>query len=281
MTPPAPAERVLHTLDILRRKAGAASAAFGEAAAPLLALRQSASREAAASPVTAAEVIRARIRDWIDGGTSIERPVPADAASGPEPQLVVGAVRSHVDGWLALVTDADGPRLLCRLTDPRPTTNPEVVALAVRASEGAASAASPSRVGRALTEIGAFLDAERAAQDAGVGAVGSAIHSAAAVRIASLAARAPAHRRTAVSRLAVSARRAVEHSQTAGRERLLRALLAVERRSGTTSDADEAWLSRVIELEDDAPNVAPDRPRASSRPIAVVVFVPDRSHAAE
>ena len=136
------------------------------------------------------------------------------------------------------------------------------------------------RPARKATSIGldAFRAGQQAATDAGIDAVGSRTHSTAAVRIASVAARAPAHRRTAISRLAVSARQAVEHSRTAGSERLLRALLAVDPPESAT-DGDEAWLTRVIDLDRETPNVNPraaSEAQALARVVAVILLVPQR-----
>jgi hypothetical protein len=275
MAPPAPAERVLRAIEILRRKAGVASAAFGEAVAPLLVPRDSPS-PVVASPVSAVESVRARIRAWDRNDGPEQIPAVLEPPSG-EPQVVVSAVRASYSGWLALVIGNDGARLICSSKESPPTTDPAALTAAVRSSEGLACLASPSRVERVLADIASFLDAERAATDAGIGEVGSRTQSAAAARIASVAARAPAHRRTAISRLAVSARRAVDHSRSAGRERLLRALLAVDTHEGPLSGDDEAWLGRVIALDRDAPNVEPKPARANTQLLAVIIFVPHQT----
>ena len=276
MAPPAPAERLLRTIEILRRKAGAASAAFGEGVAPLLAARQPPSSVASASPISGVESVRAQVRLWKrpeadPGFETATLPPLADR------QILVAAVRAPRAGWLALVTSGDRARLVGRMGDSLPTTNPELVFEAVRVGEGVMCVASRSRVERALSEIDAYLDGERAAVEAGVQSVGSRTQSAAAVRIASLAARAPAHRRTAVSRLAASARRAVEHSRSAGRERLLRALLATETARPVNTPDDEAWLARVIELDQQAPDAVADAGVEHARSSAVIIFVPERA----
>ena len=122
------------------------------------------------------------------------------------------------------------------------------------------------------SEIDGFLDAARAAADAGVAAIGSRARAAAASRIAALATAAPPHRRVAVSRLAATARHAVAASRTAGAERLLAALV-------TTGPSDEAapesWLERIAELGAGAAPNADDRVAAGAgRPRALIVLVP-------
>ena len=272
MAPPAPAERVLRAIEILRRKAGVASAAFGEAVAPLLVSSDSPAR-GVASPVSAVESVRARIRAW-DKNDSLEQIPTIPLPESRERQVVVSAVRASHSGWLALTVGTNGARLICSSNESPPTTDPVALAAAARSSEGLACLASPSRVERVLADLASFLDAERAATDAGIGEVGSRTHTAAAARIASVAARAPAHRRTAISRLAVSARRAVDHSRSAGQERLLRALLAIDAREGPPPGDDEAWLGRVIALDGDAPNAVPKPVPTDAEVLAIIVFVP-------
>ena len=100
------------------------------------------------------------------------------------------------------------------------------------------------------------MNAQRAAQDAGLSLAASRAHASASSRIAAVAAAAPAHRRVVVSRLAATAREAVVASHTAGAERLLAALMARGSKGEPLGDDAEAWLSKVIELGAGAPNVA-------------------------
>lgn len=271
LAPPAPAERLLRVLEVLRRKAGAASKAFGEAVAPLLVRRDGRSSESTANPVTAVESLRRRLRHWNEAVGSQE---VVSTSMRIDERVAVTAVRAAEDGWLALVVEDAGPRLVCRVGSAPPTTSPERLCDGASAAEGEACVASPSRVERVLGELDAFRIGQQAAADAGIVTVGSRTHAAAAVRIASAAARAPAHRRTVVSRLAVSARRAVEHSRSAGRERLLRALLATDG-PAAASETDEAWLGRVIELDTGTPNAGADAATHRSRVVAVVLLLPD------
>jgi hypothetical protein len=276
ISPPTPAEQLLRVIDILQRKAGAATAALGDAVAPLLAGRTVVAGSASDNPVTARESLLRRLHAWNDvavGAVSLPCRPRDDAAPS---SVIVAAVRAAVDGWIALVSDAAGPRLVARHGEASPTSSPETVLAIIRAAEGATSVASPSRVERTLRDLEAFLDAHRAAADAGVAEVGFRTHSAAAGRIAALAARAPAHRRVAVSRLAASARTAVDRARTAGSERLLRALLATNADEDATGDAGESWLARLAALDP-----TPDRHPAPTAPAptridALIVLVPQR-----
>ncbi len=273
LAPPGPAERLLRVLEVLRRKAGAASTAFGEAVVPLLVRGNGGSSDSTADPVSAIESLRARLRQWNEVPPALGLQEVVTAMRIDE-RVAVTAVRATEDGWLALVVEDTGARLVCRVGSAPPTTSPERLCAVARAAEGEACVASPSRVERVLGELDAFRIGQQAAADAGIVTVGSRTHAAAAVRIASAAARAPAHRRTVVSRLAVSARRAVEHSRSAGRERLLRALLATDG-PAAPPETDEAWLGRVIELDTETPNAGTEPATLSSRVVAVVLLVPD------
>jgi hypothetical protein len=56
---------------------------------------------------------------------------------------------------------------------------------------------------------------------------------------------------------------------------LLRALLAVDAPVPATPDADEAWLTRVVELDREPPNVLVGSLRGRPRAVAVIVLVPE------
>ena len=179
---------------------------------------------------------------------------------------------------MALVRDGGDTRLIAKRGPETPTADPRVAVAVAQAARGDGCVASPSRVDRVLREIDSFLEATRAAADAGVVDAGSRIQTAASNRIASIAASAPPHRRVAMSRLAASARSAVARSRTAGNERLLRALVSADFPGSGIGDAGEAWLERVIDLGSTAaPNAA--TPPAVSEPHveALIVLVPERS----
>jgi hypothetical protein len=277
IAPPAAADRLLGIVQLLTRKAGAAWSAIGEPFLPLLAGRvQSDAASAPLDRVQAAEALNTLIRSWSD--SSVEPPPSTGSVDGASPAdttIVVAGVRAAIEGWIAAVEVNGERQLVAARSTGEATTDPWCVLEVMRACEGPGCAAAPSRVERVIRELDAYLDASRAAADAGVTAVGSRAHAIASSRIAALAAAAPPHRRPAVSQLAAAARSSVAASRSAGAERLLAALVA-PRVGDEGADAAEAWLERVIEVtESRVPNADSAAPRPS-RVNALIVLV--RNH---
>ena len=274
IAPPAAADQMLHIVQVLTRKAGAAWAAIGEPFVPLLASRiQSTVTTAPLDRVQAAESRHALIRAWSHSSVP---PRPSTGASNEDARadstILVAGARAAIDGWIAAVEVAGEPQLVAARTAGGATTDPGCVLEVARAAEGTECPAAPSRVERVIRELDAYFDAARAAADAGVAAVGSRARAIASSRIAALAAAAPPHRRPAVSQLAVAARNSVAAARSAGAERLLAALVA-PRVGGEGADAAEAWLARVIEVtESRAPNAAVVAP-GPTRVNALIVLV--------
>ena len=251
--PPAPAEQLLRTTEILMAKAGAASRAVGDAIAPLLTQRASGARACDASqetdPTTAHEQLRRLFGRWASE-SSVSAPWgPARSESSQEPLPAnVASVRAAFDGWIAAVTLGTVTYIIAARSNKGATTTPSLVLEVAQSADGHGCIAAPSRVARAMRAIEAYATTQRAERDAGLALVGSRPHAMASSRISAVVAAAPAHRRVAVSRLAARARQTVAASQTAGAERLLSALLADESTPIVANEAAERWLSRVIEL---------------------------------
>ena len=262
--PPAPAEQLLRTTEILVAKAGAASRAIGDAITPLLAQRRPPARasdpRAETDPTAAREQLRRLMSRWA-AEPSVHPPLGltrSEARLDEPTPTNVASVRATFDGWIAAVTVAGVAQLIAARRDEPPTMDPSVVLDVARAAEGRSCIAAPSRVARAIRAIEAHAAAQRAARDAGLTLAGSRTHAMASTRISAVAAAAPPHRRAAVSRLAAHARQTVAASRTAGAERLLTALLADRSSPPAVDKAAEAWLSRVIELgAAPGPNAAP------------------------
>jgi len=274
IAPPAAADRLMGIVQVLTRKAGTAWSAIGEPLLPLLAGRvQSDAASAPLDRVQAVEALNTLIRSW--SGSSPEPRPSTDSSDGASPTdttILVAGVRAAIDGWIGAV-DVNGERELVAARSPgEATADPRCVLDVARACEGPACVAAPSRVERVIRELNAYLDAARAAADAGVAAVGSRARAIASSRIAALAATAPPHRRPAISQLAVAARSSVAASRSAGAERLLAALVA-PRVGDKGAEAAEAWLERVIEVtESRTPNADGAAPRPS-RVNALIVLV--------
>ena len=262
--PPAPAEQLLRTTEILMVKAGAASQAIGDAIAPLLAQRRPGASASdagdATDPTTAREQLR-RVMDRWASERFLDAPrdsTRSDACHDEPPPAKVASIRATFAGWIASVTVAGVAQIIAARSDEQATTDPSVVLEVARAAEGRSCIAAPSRVARAMRAIEAHAAAQLAARDAGLTLAGSRTHAMASTRISVVAAAAPAHRRAAVSRLAARARQTVAASRTAGAERLLTALLADRSSPLAADEAAETWLSRVIELgATPTPNAAP------------------------
>jgi len=278
IAPPAAADRLIGIVQVLARKAGAAWSAIGEPFLPLLADRvQSDAALAPLDRVQAAEALHTLILSWSD--FTGEPPLSTDSIDGAastDTTLVVAAVRAAIDGWIAAVEVNGERQLVAARSGSEATTDPRCVLEVARMCDGPGCVAAPSRVERVIRELDTYLDASRAAADAGLAAVGSRARAIAASRIAALAADAPPHRRPAVSQLAVAARSSVAASRSAGAERLLAALVA-PRVGGEGADAAEAWLERVIQVtESRTPNVDAAAPRPF-RVIAVIMLVSQRA----
>ena len=269
--PPAPAEQLLRTTEILMAKAGAASRAIGDAIAPLLVQRRPEASVGNPSdetdPTTAREQLQRLMERWASE-PSLESPrtsTRSEASANEPPPANVASVRATVAGWIAAVTVAGVPQIIAARRDEQATADPCVVLEVARAAEGRSCIAAPSRVGRAMRAIEAHATAHRAARDAGITLAGSRTHAMASTRISAAAAAAPAHRRAAVSRLAARARQTVAASRTAGAERLLSALLADRSSPLAAGEAAETWLSRVIDLgAAPEPNAAPGPAESSA-----------------
>ena len=278
IAPPAAADRLIGIVQVLARKAGAAWSAIGEPFLPLLADRvQSDAALAPLDRVQAAEALHTLILSWSD--LTGEPPLSTDSIDGAastDTTLVVAAVRAAIDGWIAAVEVNGERQLVAARSGSEATTDPRCVLEVARMCDGPGCVAAPSRVERVIRELDTYLDASRAAADAGLAAVGSRARAIAASRIAALAADAPPHRRPAVSQLAVAARSSVAASRSAGAERLLAALVA-PRVGGEGADAAEAWLERVIQVtQSRTPNVDAAVPRPF-RVIAVIMLVSQRA----
>ena len=157
IAPPAPAERVLGILDVLARKAGAASAAMGEVFPALLRERRELGHSApAGNPATAIESLRSLLGTWLDPGIRASRQSAQPDETMP---IDVAAVRASEEGWLAAVLDGAGVRVVARRSGAPPSDDPSNALAVAHAAQGMACVALPSRVDRVLRELDAFLEA--------------------------------------------------------------------------------------------------------------------------
>ena len=114
------------------------------------------------------------LRRW-SCSTPDATPLPT-AAIDPlgEPPVLVAGVRAAFDGWIAAVNVGGDIRVVGARNGSQASPDPHCVLEIARGADGVACVTSPSRVARVLEEVDAYLEAERAAADAGVGGIGFA-----------------------------------------------------------------------------------------------------------
>jgi hypothetical protein len=286
LAPPAPAAALLRLLERLQRKAGAAWSAVGDPFAPLVARSAFTSdardldgvaRRGPRGVSETTEALRRTLMGWAAAAAPVRHPASPDDGTEPRDRdaMVVAAVRSERDGWLALVGDDHDVQLVAGGDGRAATTEPARILEAATAAGGPPCAGAPSRVARVLREIDAHRAAACAADAAGVPGVGARAQALVANRIAVIAAGAPVHRRAAVSRLAAQARETVARAHSAGEERLLAALLP-----GVTDDEShdpaEVWLRRVIDTGSANPTESirvPEAAAGRAAPLALILLV--------
>ncbi len=229
LAPPASAERLLRIDERLRDKLRVAQRTIGVAGHILPSLVPLIEGRSAAE---AASDVRERLRSWIDGGAT--QATRDDACSIP----MVAAVASSIDGAIALVVQAGGPRLIADV-DGGLDASPAAVDAALRAASGSAFVVDDRAFDVAIQRIGRWLDERLGASAAELPVItASRARRVALVRVARALSRAPRHRRALLAPLAHAARSAAVAPLAEGAERVLDSLVA--------SDLpDEAWLRSI------------------------------------
>jgi hypothetical protein len=225
------------------------------------------------SPLAALEIERGlaersgavdgRLREWHQGST-----VGTPAAAGP----AVAAVEAPAGGFLAVVRDADGTRILANV-GKGPTVVAEDVEAAMTLAEGIGCTADDGRVAEAIAQIEQHLRGHRgsAAIDFGLAAAARS-RRAALARVAQALARAPRHRRAQLAPLADAARTVATSALGEGAERILETLVRSEL-------PDEAWLRSLATFgELNARPLGPPTPgrQGEAGIVAIIVFQPAR-----
>jgi superfamily II DNA or RNA helicase len=255
VAPPAAADRLLRVEERLREKLSIAQRTVGVAGRILPSPIGAPAREPGLAEQTGA--IRARLRDWIsprDSQAGLDRGVP-----------LVAAVDCDVRGFLALVRDDDGSRLLANLGSGI-TMATDAIVRGLIAAENLESAFDSDCVAPALRQIEAWLAARRGASTINLQAAAAArLRRAALTRVARALARAPRHQRSLLAPLADSARAIATAPLTEGAERILETLVRAEL-------PDEAWLRSIATFgELNARPVA--RETRAARDVAVIAVI--------
>ncbi|MDB4873652.1 MAG: hypothetical protein JWM41_98 [Gemmatimonadetes bacterium] len=255
--PPADAERLLRVERRLREKLSVAQRTIGIAGRILPSpLAIPAGEHGMAEQ---ASEIETALRGWLQAG--------AGGSWTREP--IVAAVESELCGFLALVCDDDGARLLADVgagIDARVAS----IRRAVAASDGQPGKVDEARAANVLQQLATWRAARAGETTIDFQAAASArSRRAALTRVAQALERAPRHQRSLLAPLADAARAVATAPLAEGAERILETLVRAEL-------PDEAWLRSIATFGElnARERPAPDRHGGTARVVALVLFGP-------
>jgi hypothetical protein len=226
MSPPATAEALTGIEGILRRKLQVAARTVGMAGTILPSVCGTLA-DVPLPPNEEDEAVRSVLRRW-----------PANTGDELPRATVVAAVRSHIDGWIALAEHENHASLVfCRNGVMLECAEDRVAMLA--GVDGEDLPVNVEALANAREMLAKWLLHRRAREDAAISiAPGARSGTRLLRRIGTIASRAPAHRRGVISQLAHQARRAVLAPRGIAGERVLAELVDSEL-------TDEAWLRAI------------------------------------
>jgi hypothetical protein len=245
VAPPASAEKLIRIEQRLRDKLSVAQRSVGVAGRILpspLGLERHESGLA-----EQAGVIEETLHAWLattefaDGDTDGAR-APAPASCPPiirhDGEPIVAAVAARHSGFLALVRDRDGPRLVADVGHGISTATADVL-LALEWSRAVDGPPADADANVVVTRIAAWFDAQRGAATIDLGAAAAArCRRTTLLRVSQALERTPRHRRAQLAPLADAARAVAITPLSEGAERILESLAAANL-------PDEAWLRSV------------------------------------
>jgi superfamily II DNA or RNA helicase len=260
IAPPAAADRLLRVEERLREKLSVAQRTVGIAGRIL------------PSPIGAAVPERSRaektgarhelLREWL-----ASREVEPSLQPGA---LVVAATACDINGFLAVVRDDDGPRLIANVGSGI-TTSADAVARALFAAQNDESTVTLESATYALRQIDAWLAGRRGAATIDLHAAAAArLRRAALLRVARALARAPRHQRAVLAPLADTARAIATAPLAEGAERILETLVHAEL-------PDEAWLRSIAMFGELNARPVDQRARSNASAVVAIVLLGDRS----
>jgi superfamily II DNA or RNA helicase len=226
MQPPASSERLVRVEERLRAKLGATARAVGVVGTilPSLALRDESAP--ASSPPEWSERLIAAASGWLADDVVV--------ATTP----IVAAVRADLGGFIAVVCDDRGSRLVGAL-GAEATDAPDTMLRALGEAGGGDAEIDAMQLERARDALRRWRSAHRDHRDVTLdGALHARSRRTVVDRIAAIARRAPRHRRPEISALAAVARQTVTAHYGVGAEQVLEQLAAADM-------PDEAWLRAV------------------------------------
>jgi hypothetical protein len=236
--PPASTERIVCVEQRLRAKLAATARAVGFVGTILPSLALAGAAMSPASPPECSEAIRAIAERWRLGASRASPASPASPAFHGAQHRVVATVHARVTGFIALVQDENGIRLVADLGSG-PTEDPATVIAAMEAADGTDADTDPENVQSVLGSLERWRSASRTRSEITLdGALHARSRRSVVERIAAITRRAPRHLRPTISALAATARQTVSASYGAGAERVLDELAAALM-------PDEAWLRAV------------------------------------
>lgn len=259
LAPPASAGAVLGIERRLRSKleiAGRVVGVVGSILPPLVGGTDS-SADARTGPPEHAALARSLVRGWLVG--------EPDAVSGSGEATVCAAVRADMNGFLGACVADGRPVLVASMAGRGVTDASDTVASAVRSAEGQAVAVDSQACRSALVAIAEWWGQRRAAEDAGLRAVGSQERRRVLSRIASIARRSPPHVRPRLVSLIARARVAATLPCGVGAEWVLGEL-------ANASLPDVAWL-RAVSAFGDTYGGRPERRAESGGGITVTAVI--------
>lgn len=268
VAPPASADRMLRIGDRLREKVRVAQRTIGVAGhimpalpAPEPAPADNASASGDPSASELASDVRDRLRRWILEPDK----APARAVAGDE--VIVAAVSSLSNGWIALIENDDDASLVADLGRGPETNNAAMLAAIDKV--GTAHRAHEEKVVRsAVRAVQSWLESRRAAATVDLQvATSSPSRRLALTRVARALSRTPRHRRALIAPLVTAARSVATAPLAEGAERVLDTLVDADL-------PDEAWLRSIAAFGE--LHVRPELPPGTSnrsRVQAILVLV--------
>jgi superfamily II DNA or RNA helicase len=240
VAPPASADRMLRVSDRLREKLRVAQRTIGVAGHIMPALPASEPPSADDAPSASndqgaserASDIRDRLRHWI------LEPDKAPGCTVASDEVLIAAVSSLSNGWIALIETDDDAFLVADL-GRGPETKTAAILAAIDKAGTAHRAHDEEAVRSAIRAVQSWLESRRAAATVDLpGATSSPSRRLALNRVARALSRTPRHRRALIAPLVTAARSVATAPLAEGAERVLDTLVDADL-------PDEAWLRSI------------------------------------
>ncbi|MEO6878497.1 MAG: C-terminal helicase domain-containing protein, partial [Gemmatimonadaceae bacterium] len=262
LAPPAAAERRLRIEQRLRDKLGIAQRTIGVAGrilpSPLGVPPQSSAPEHGIAEQRSA--VNDQLRQWLNSRSVVPRSA----------EMSIAAAESTRCGFLALVRDRDGTRLVTNLGNGIETRVSSLLD-AIAACNGNPATIDSDRAARVIGQLAAWLDSRAGELLVDFRAASTARSRRLALRrTAEVLARAPRHQRSVLAPLAAAVRVVATAALGEGAERILETLVQAEL-------PDEAWLRSIatfgaLNVRTRSPHASGSSEHESGAVLAVILF---------